>query len=597
MSSAGSDRQAILSQARASLGVRDYQAARRLFEQALAADQGTAADYNDYGRVLNNLRELDLARQAFASATALDPGFAEAHNNLGHVLRAQNQAQAAAEQFRTAVGLRPDYALAWENLGTVLALTGEYDAAIEALEKALALRPGSADAHLNIAGLYRVRNADDAALAHVRKALQLAPGLVDGHIQLASLLEARGELEAAAASYTTALDLHPLHPQALAGLADLLDKTGEYDQGLALLQPGLAEHPDDLGLVVARARLLRRKGAADQALSELAAIRSRCPQQIGKLPRYFFTLGDIYDERGEYEAAFDAYRQANELKEETFEPGDIVAAVDALVGVFSAEFFAGAQQSGNNSERPVFIVGMPRSGTSLVEQILASHPEVYGAGELRLIVDQVRALGTDRAVAGYYPECVPGLGAARLAGLADAYLEELNKMDASAARVTDKMPHNFLHLGLIRLLFPAARIIHCRRHPLDTLLSCYFQDFASTAMAFSNNLEHLALYFRQYQRLMDHWASVLPGGVFEVRYEALVADPRERSAELLNYLGLEWMPEVLEFYRSKRVVKTASHAQVRQPVYTRSVARHERYAGQLGRLRKILTPVLGAADL
>ncbi len=586
-----------LAAARACMERRDFVEARRLFEQALSAGQCGARDFNDYGRVLNNLRELTLARQAFASAVALDPGMAEAHNNLGHVLRAQNEASAAAESFRTAVQLKPDYAQAFENLGTVLALMGDHEEAIEAFEQALALRPASADAHLNLAGLYRVQNAPDEAEAHILAALKLAPELVDAHIQLASLLESRGELTAAAARYREALVLHELHPQALAGLADLCDKSGDYNDGLALLAPGLAAHPDEPGLAVARARLLRRKGEADQALAALAAIRSRCPQQTERLPRYFFTLGDLYDERGEFDAAFAAYRQANQLKEETFDPADIVEAVDALTGVFDGGFFDRNSAQGNPSERPVFIVGMPRSGTSLVEQMLASHPEVHGAGELRLIVDAVRNLGADPDVSGHYPECVPGLSADKISALADQYLEAIAALDNQATRVTDKMPHNFLHLGLIRLLFPRARIVHCRRHPLDTILSCYFQDFASTAMAFSNDLEHLAIYYRQYHRLMQHWHKVLPGGFHEVQYEALVNAPQERAAALLDWLGLSWSDEVLEFHRNRRIVKTASHAQVRQPVYRRSVARHERYAKHLQPARELLQPLLGKAGL
>lgn len=586
-----------LAHARACLAERDYPQARQLFEQALSAGECAAQDYNDYGRVLNNLRELELARQAFASAIALDPGFAEAHNNLGHVLRALNEAGAAVESFRAAVRLQPDYARAYENLGTVLALTGAHEEAIAALEKALTLAPASADAHLNLAGLYRVRNAPDEAEVHVRKALRLAPALIDAHIQLASLLEARGELEAAMTRYREALKLDPLNAQALAGLADLFDKSGEYDQGLEVLGPGLNAHPDDPGLAVARARLLRRKGESEQALVELAAIRSRNPQQTERLPRYFFTLGDLYDERGEYDAAFEAYRQANQLKEETFDPDDIIDAVDALVAVFTPALFAAAPATGHPSDRPVFIVGMPRSGTSLVEQILASHREVFGAGELRLIVDAVRALGTDSRVAGHYPECIGSLAPEKFEALAAGYLGAIAALDESAARVTDKMPHNFLHLGLIRLMFPAARIIHCQRNPLDTILSCYFQDFASTAMAFSNSLEHLAIYYRQYRRLMQHWREVLPGGFLDVSYERLVNEPKDTVSEILAWIGLDWTDDVLEFHRNRRVVKTASHAQVRQPLYRRSLARHERYAKHLQPVQALLAPLDRTPDL
>lgn len=581
-------RQDLLRRARENLAAGRLSAARADFEEALAMGPAEPVDYNDYGRVLNNLREFDQARQALASAVALDPGFAEAHNNLGHVLRSLNKAAEAADCFRQAVALRPEYGRAWQNLGTVLALTGNYDAAIDAHEKALALAPGDADAHLNLAGLYRVTDAQDKAIAHVREACRLAPTLIDAKIQLASLLEARGEIEESIAGYHAALELDKTNPEALAGLADVLDKSGAYQQGLAVLAPGRARHPHDPGLAIAQARLLRRSGHSSEALALLMATRSAAPEATTRLPRYFYTLGELYDEVGEFEAAFASFQRANELKSESFSPVEVVEAVDALIAVFNRDFIASAATSGNDSHRPVFIVGMPRSGTSLVEQMLASHPAVFGAGELRLLVDLVKAMGRDEALIGSYPECVPTLTRTQLEKFARSYLESLPAASRQALRVTDKMPHNFLHLGLISLLLPGAHIIHCRRNPLDTILSCYFQNFASSAMAFTNNLEHLAIYYQQYLRLMRHWRTVVPRGFYDVHYERLVENPESESAAMLEFLGLEWDDAVLEFHHSRRLVKTASHAQVRRPLYKTSVARHVHYKSHLTGVEQIL---------
>lgn len=588
---------ALLAGARRHLEAGEFDVARADFEAALAMGPAQAADYNDYGRVLNNLRALSEARQAFASATALDPGFAEAHNNLGHVLRALNEAEAAADAFRQAVALRPDYVRAWINLGTVLALTGDYRNAIEALQTALALAPEEPDVHLNLAGLYRVNEALQQAEVHLRKVIALSPQLVEARIQLASLLESRGELEEARAVYEAARAMDPVNPEILAGLADVMDKLGRYEEGLALLAPGIAAQPGDPRLAVARARLLRRTGDSESALAVLAAARSANPEAAERLPRYFFTLGELYDELGEFDAAFDSYRRGNQLKQERYDPTVIREAIDVLIRVFTPKNLALAASSGVSSRRPVFIVGMPRSGTSLVEQILASHPRVHGAGELPLLADMVRAMGADANVEGAYPECLLSLTQAQLAGRAKEYLEALHSSDARAARVTDKMPHNFLHLGLIHMLFPRASVIHCVRHPLDTILSCYFQDFASAGMAFSNDLEHLARYYKEYSRLMKHWRDLFPGTILEVRYELLVDATREVAARMLEHTGLEWHENVLEFHTSKRVVKTASHAQVRKPIYQRSLARHVKYEQHLAGARAILGELADPPDL
>jgi len=240
---------------------------------------------------------------------------------------------------------------------------------------------------------------------------------------------------------------------------------------------------------------------------------------------------------------------------------------------------------------------MPRSGTSLVEQILASHPQVYAAGELRLLTDMVRDMGADAALKGSYPDCVPMLSAEMLGKLAHKHLQALAAINKDARLITDKMPHNFLHLGLIHMLFPHARVVHCMRHPLDTILSCYFQDFASSGMAFSNNLEHLAVYYRQYDRLMSHWRKLLPGGFIDVRYEELVNNMEKVAGHMLDYLGLEWDDAVLEFHKHRRLVKTASHAQVRQPIYKRSLARHEHYAAHLANVRAQLGELTDVADI
>ena len=297
-----------------------------------------------------------------------------------------------------------------------------------------------------------------------------------------------------------------------------------------------------------------------------------------------------YDDAGDYDVAFGHYKAGNDLKKAAslYQADATSTYVDRVIATFGTEFFARMDRAGSQPELPVFIVGMPRSGTTLVEQILASHPQVHGAGELDYMRQITQALPERLApdsVGGQqtFPECAAKIDTALAERIAEEHLQHLREHSASALRITDKTPSNFLRLGLIALLFPKARIIHCQRDPLDTCLSCYFLRFGQ-GQAFAYDLDDLGRYYRDYARLMEHWRRVLPSPLLEVPYEALVADQEGWSRRLIAFLGLDWDDRCLAFYRSERQVKTASVWQVRQPVYASSIGRWRRYAKHLGPL-------------
>jgi hypothetical protein len=255
-----------------------------------------------------------------------------------------------------------------------------------------------------------------------------------------------------------------------------------------------------------------------------------------------------------------------------------------MMAFFAAERLAELPRADNRSEQPVFIVGMPRSGTSLVEQILSCHRGVHAAGELRDVGKLVASLGLRFQGED---DVLPGLDSGSLNAAAGRHLERLRGLGGNAKRLTDKMPYNFLHLGLISLLFPRARVIHCLRDPIDTCLSCYFQNFA-TGNFFSFDLGNAGLYYRQYERLMAHWRTVLDKPILEVRYEEHVAEPEKVCREMLDFLDLDWDPACLRFHESRRFTNTASRDQVRKPIYTSSSGRWQRYERHLGPLLEAL---------
>jgi hypothetical protein len=294
-----------------------------------------------------------------------------------------------------------------------------------------------------------------------------------------------------------------------------------------------------------------------------------------------FTLGDLLDDIGEHEKAFAQYDRANRLRSVEYTAEGRKREVDRLIEVFSEENLKSMPDSGRDTEQPVFIVGMPRSGTSLVEQIVATHPDVIGAGELQDIGLMSIDMGRNKEQI-LYPDCVLRMDARELKGWSKVYLETLRRISRHIPRITDKMWQNFEHLGLIQLLFPRARVIHCRRSPMDTGLSCYFQSFGTAGPPFSYDLGHIGAYYNEYRRLMDHWQEVSSLAILDVDYEELVDDIEGQSRRMIEFLGLEWDPACLLFYENPRLVRTASHAQVRKPVYTSSIGRAVNYRNHLG---------------
>jgi hypothetical protein len=309
-----------------------------------------------------------------------------------------------------------------------------------------------------------------------------------------------------------------------------------------------------------------------------------------------FALGKVYDRAGEYATAFDHYRTANDLKAEvvSYDRAAAERFVDQIIATCNEAFFERFAGIGNPSDRPIFIVGMPRSGTTLTEQILASHPRVAAGGELSEISQLVRRLAQRRGRPTPIGQTLQLLAPDDGEALGGLYLRALAEIDTEADRVTDKMPGNFNHLGLMAVLFPQASFIHCRRHPLDTCLSCYFQNFTN-GQFFSYRLEDLGHSYRQYRRLIDHWQRVLPQPLQEARYEDVVEDLPARARELVAHCDLEWDERCLAFHRTERVVQTASKLQVRQPIYRSSLARWQRYEPFLGPLKESLGDVLADA--
>ena len=551
------------------------------YGRALAIRPDFAEAHSNLGNALRGLGRFDQAAVSYRRALAIKPDFAEAHNNLGNVLRDLGQIDDALASYSLALELKPQFADAHSNLGNALRDVGRLREALVSYERALELKPSLAEAHNNLGNVHLDLMQLNEAEASYRRALDLRPDYVHAQTSLARVLRQQGRALAAEESCRRALRMAPDSADSVAFLAELHTDRGEFVEAEALFKRALELAPE---LPAAWAGLARCRRMIDSDSSWLAVAQRLV---AGKLPLrqeiYLrFAMGKYFDDVMNYEQAFYNYRLANELTRKygaVFDRSELTRQVDGTLHAYGREWLSGVRYHGAASERPIFIVGMPRSGTSLAEQILASHPAVFGAGELPFWHEAGTVFDSSATDAA--------ADASLIGEFAQAYLRQLGELSPDALRVVDKMPTHFRLLGLIHAALPNARIIHMRRNPLDTCLSIYFQNF-SIAHAYASDLEDLAHYYCEYRRLMAHWRAALPEGtILDVSYEELVTQPQDSIRRMLEFVGLPWDERCLEFHATNRTVITPSKWQVRQKISTGSVGRWRHYERFVGPLRRL----------
>ncbi len=595
------------------------------FRRAIALQPGHAEAHYNVGLALLEKEDFTAAAAAFRETLRHAPGTADAHGNLGTALTKLGEGEAALRHFREAAAAAPANPRVGRNLGSALLESGAPGEARRAFEKALEIAPGDAAAHYGLACALRAEERPDEALAHFRAAIDSDPDHGEAHNNLANLLRERGRFADAETHYRRAVELRPNDKEIQINLAAVLVQGDRDEEAMRILDGLRTAYPGFAAVHEEIAALLQQKGAYAKArgvIDRLRALDPKSPAAFellandgsytfsdhdmrqmedlvgddGVAPRVRarlgFSVAQVFDRRGRFDDAFRYLRRANNLfdAELSYDADKEGHFVKRTMAVFSPELFRDKAGIGADSDRPVFIVGMPRSGTTLVEQILASHPDAAGAGELLEIGLIGKDLEEQLPDAGAYPDCVPSLGGDLAHRLAAGYLERLAQVSANAARVSDKMPANFKHLGLIALLFPGARIVHCRRDPMDTCFSIYFQRFR-TGHGYAFEFGKLAHYYRHYALLMEHWRRTCPLPMLELGYEDLVGDVETWARRLIAFCGLPWDERCLGFHTSERPVRTASQWQVRQPVYGTAVGRWKNYETPLAPLKAALGPI------
>ncbi|HSQ95227.1 MAG TPA: tetratricopeptide repeat protein [Croceibacterium sp.] len=594
--------------------------------EAVRLDPTNAQAQNNLGIVRYDRKEYDDAVKCYQAAIAIDPAFAEAYNNLGNALRMTGDVDGAMKAYQDALAHREVYPEAYNNLGTLLSELKETEKAEHALRKAILQNPRYVDAYNNIASIYHAESRDVDALREMSEVLKFAPRNPKSLVLTARIQLKRSNHQAAEQACRMVLEDDPSNGEALTVLGQVMHELDRYDEAIELLEKSLELNPDQAEALnfygVALKSVGRLSEAREQILKALqlndtmygayanlndlvdfsketelferieAIMEAVEDQNSERLLPMHFAYAKALDDTGQHEKALEHYIAGGRLKraqlryveEETY------AFFDGIKKAFPPEIFVDRPFKGSDNDKLVFIVGMPRSGSTLVEQIISSHPDVFGAGEVKYLSKALHLLRDRFPSLSRYPDLMSELSESQYEIMASRYLVDIMSMAGDAKKVTDKLLTNYFFVGLIHLLFPKAKIINTRRDPVDTCLSAFSKLFKDD-MPHSYDLGEIGRYYRQYDSLMEHWKRVLPPGVMtDVVYEEVVGDTEKAARELIEFVGLEWDPVCLEFHASTRPVKTASVAQVRKPIYKSAMKRGKKYGPGL-------QPLLDGLDL
>lgn len=598
-------------------------------EKAIALDPKSAIAHSNLGIAYFDNDEIDKAEESQKRALKLNPKLTTALNNLGSIARKRKEKETATEFYRKVLQINPNHLDALNNLGATLTESEQPEEAIKCLVQAIKLSPKYSEAHCNIANSFLALEKLDKAEAGFKnalalnpnyleayqgiaklyqelqdyakaeamadKAMELAPEKAEVHSLKGEIFSASGYPDKAEAFYKKALEMSPDLVRALLGLGHLQMEQGHLKEAEENFTHALGLNKDNLGARLSLT-MVKKVNKEDENMAALVAEAEKIDTMLeAKAMQLHFALGKCYDDTKQYDLAFKHYLEGCRLKRKRIEysPENNDKIAENICNFFTKETVDRLRGEGCSSDTPIIVLGMPRSGTTLTEQIIASHPLVHGAGELPDLLRLASSPNGDTSSIGY-PFSLNGITKAELKMLGEKYVAGLKERNPEARYITDKMPANFNCLGLLHLMLPNAKIIHVKRNPVDTCLSCFTRLFNKSQHQ-SYDLSEIGRYYSNYAKIMEHWRKVLPKDSFyEVQYEELVSDNENQARALIEYCGLEWNDACLESHKTERNIRTASVTQVRQPVYTSSVERWKKYEAHLGPLLEALGDLVKA---
>jgi tetratricopeptide (TPR) repeat protein len=577
----------------------------------------------NYGLFLATRNKHNEAIEQYKKALEIQPVYPECWFNLGVSFSSVGDFSAAEHAYKKALEYNKNYIKALYSLACVQEAQGKTEEATETINKIKSYTPNTADTYYKLAViLQKIGGSENIhkAREYFKKALETSPDSIEIIVSYATLLADGGRIEEATEIYRKILEKESEYNNVKLLYAKCLLRSDDLPEAKIILNEILSKSPDNLDALVELANLYRFCGDFEKALNIYTRILLEDPYnpeavngyincikitneydtfvqnlidfpEYRKTTLYFYALGKVYNDLGQYDHAFKAYKEANDRQNSKIEYSinEHSEFIDTIINTFTPEVVNKMKESGSVSEIPVFILGTPRSGTSLVEQILSSHSRVYGAGELTYIEKLSHNGINANAVNMGYPGRILQIDADQIKLEAEIYLDRIqNNHDMrEITHITDKMPGNYLFIGYIMMLFPRSRIIHCKRNPLDTCLSIYFLSM-NTRHLYACDLKNLAYWYRDYLRLMDHWMNLFGERILTVHYEDLVNDTEKTARKLVDYIDLAWEDNCLDFHKTERDVITPSMWQVRQPIYKTSLERWKRYDKHIGVLKEIL---------
>jgi tetratricopeptide (TPR) repeat protein len=530
------------------------------------------------------------SEKEFKEAFRLDPVKAA----LAKAEQAQREGRLedAEKVLRELLAGDPDNSKALRMLGMIALEANRFKAARKMLERAVELAPGSVLGWNDLANFHLKQDRYDQALETVQRAVELDPKMVHSYVMRGNILTKAQRHEESLEAYGKALEISPLNAGALAGMAHVLKTIGRQEESVEAYRKCIRAHPH-FGEAYWSLANLKTFEFDDEEVKVMEQMIGQNNLADEPKVNFYLSLGKHYENEKDYDRAFENYLQGNDLRRqyEIYDPVQTQVIHDRLIKVFNHQFFEARAGSGDPDPAPILVVGLPRSGSTLIEQILASHSMVEGTMELPDLSRTIGELNKYSKDKVEYPEAALLLSLEDTQTLGKAYLDSTMRYRSDKPCFIDKMPNNFSSIGFLQLILPNAKVINAHRHPLDSCLGCYKQLFFK-GQSWTYDQFEIGQYYLQYQRIMEHWHQVLPGKVLDVQYERMVVDQEAQTRRILEHCGLPWEDQCLRFYETKRAVNTASSEQVRQPIYTKSVNFWRNYESKLGELIEILEPLL-----